>query len=443
VSDVFFTGLANPVVFSGAESTDPLAFKVYDADRLVLGKRMEDHLRMSVCYWHSFNWSGNDVFGSGTFDRPWLNNLHDLDAAKLKMDAAFEFFGKLGTPYFCFHDVDIAPTGSSFAETKRNLEEMVAYAQGHMARTGVKLLWGTSNAFGHPRFAAGASTNPNPEVFAYAAAQVKNAIDATHRLGGENYVLWGGREGYETLLNTRIRQEADQLARFLTMVVEYKHSIGFEGTLLIEPKPQEPTKHQYDYDCATVHGFLERYDLVGELFVNIEVNHATLAGHSFHHEVAYAVENGIFGSVDANRGDPQNGWDTDQFPNSVEEMSLAMYEILRSGGFTTGGFNFDTKLRRQSLDRTDLFHGHIGAIDTMARSLLVAARLIEGGDLEKAREARYAGWSDQLGNEILGGGVTLDDLEQKVALGEIDPLPVSGRQEELENLINWTLWKAT
>ncbi|MGZ5383953.1 MAG: xylose isomerase [Acidimicrobiia bacterium] len=440
MSDVFFTELANPVVFNGAESTDPLAFKVYDADRLVLGKRMEDHLRMSVCYWHSFNWSGNDVFGSGTFDRPWLNNLHDLDAAKLKMDAAFEFFGKLGTPYFCFHDADIAPTGSSFAETKRNLEAMVAYAEEHMARTGVKLLWGTSNAFSHPRFAAGASTNPDPDVFAYAAAQIKNAIDATHRLGGENYVLWGGREGYETLLNTRMRQEADQLARFLTMVVEYKHSIGFEGTLLIEPKPQEPTKHQYDYDCATVHGFLERYDLLGELFVNIEVNHATLAGHSFHHEVAYAIDNGIFGSIDANRGDPQNGWDTDQFPNSVEEMSLAMYEILRGGGFTTGGFNFDTKLRRQSLDRTDLFHGHIGAIDTLARSLLVAAQLIEDGTLEAAREARYAGWSDGLGTQILNGSLSLADLEQKVADGEIDPTPVSGRQEELENLVNRRLW---
>ncbi|MGZ8784841.1 MAG: xylose isomerase [Acidimicrobiia bacterium] len=440
MSDVFFTELANPVVFNGAESTDPLAFKVYHADRLVLGKRMEDHLRMSVCYWHSFNWSGNDVFGSGTFDRPWLNNLHDLDAAKLKMDAAFEFFGKLGTPYFCFHDADIAPTGSSFAETKRNLEAMVAYAEEHMARTGVKLLWGTSNAFSHPRFAAGASTNPDPDVFAYAAAQIKNAIDATHRLGGENYVLWGGREGYETLLNTRMRQEADQLARFLTMVVEYKHSIGFEGTLLIEPKPQEPTKHQYDYDCATVHGFLERYDLLGELFVNIEVNHATLAGHSFHHEVAYAIDNGIFGSIDANRGDPQNGWDTDQFPNSVEEMSLAMYEILRGGGFTTGGFNFDTKLRRQSLDRTDLFHGHIGAIDTLARSLLVAAQLIEDGTLEAAREARYAGWSDGLGTQILNGSLSLADLEQKVADGEIDPTPVSGRQEELENLVNRRLW---
>ena len=440
MAEGFFAEVASPISFGGPESTDPLTFKVYDPDRLVLGKRMEDHLRMAVCYWHSFNWPGNDVFGTGTFERPWLANPADLGAAKQKMDAAFEFFTKLGTPFFCFHDIDIAPAGATFADTKRNLEEMVSYAGDHMARTGVKLLWGTSNAFSHPRFAAGAATNPDPEVFAYAAAQVKNAIDATHRLGGENYVLWGGREGYETLLNTRMRQEADQFARFLTMVVEYKHSIGFEGTLLIEPKPQEPTKHQYDYDCATVHGFLERYDLLGELFVNIEVNHATLAGHSFHHEVAYAIDNGIFGSIDANRGDPQNGWDTDQFPNSVEEMSLAMYEILRGGGFTTGGFNFDTKLRRQSLDRIDLFHGHIGGMDTLAQSLLVAARLLEDGALEAAREDRYAGWSQLLGTGILGGTSSLADLEQKVVDGEIDPTPVSGRQEELENLINRILW---
>ena len=441
VSDVFFTEVPQPIRYGGPESTDPFSFKVYQSDRLVLGKRMEDHLRMAVCYWHSFNWPGADVFGSGTLDRPWLTGETDLAAAKQKMDAAFEFFSKLGTPFWCFHDLDIAPSGATFAETKRNLEEMVSYAEGHMNRTGVKLLWGTSNAFSHRRFAAGASTNPDPEVFAYAAAQVKNALDATHRLGGENYVLWGGREGYETLLNTCLRQEADQLARFLAMVVEYKHSIGFEGTLLIEPKPQEPTKHQYDYDCATVHGFLERYDLLGELFVNIEVNHATLAGHSFHHEIAYAVDNGIFGSVDANRGDPQNGWDTDQFPNSVEEMSLAMYEILRGGGFTTGGFNFDTKLRRQSLDRSDLFHGHIGAIDTLAQSLLVAARLIEEGTLEVARTARYAAWSDALGTQILEGNLSLADLARKVADGEIDPVPISGRQEELENLVNQTLWK--
>jgi xylose isomerase len=441
VTQEFFAEVAGPIPYGGPASTDPMAFKVYEPDRSVLGKSMKDHLRMAVCYWHSFGWPGSDIFGSGTFDRPWIDGADPMAAARMKMDAAFEFFAKLGTPFWCFHDIDIAPAGDTFVETKRNLEAMVDYAGDHMARTGVKLLWGTSNAFGHPRFAAGAATNPDPEVFAYAAAQVKNAIDATHRLGGENYVLWGGREGYETLLNTRIHRETDQLARFLTMVVEYTHSIGFEGTLLIEPKPQEPTKHQYDYDCATVHGFLDRHDLIGEVFVNIEVNHATLAGHSFHHEVAYAIDNGIFGSVDANRGDPQNGWDTDQFPNSVEEMSLAMYEILRGGGFTTGGFNFDTKLRRQSLDRTDLFHGHIGAMDTLAQSLLVAARLLEDGTLERARDDRYAGWAGDLGTQILDGGMSLADLEQQVAAGLIDPVPVSGRQEALENTVNQAIWK--
>ena len=440
--DEFFDSTP-PIRFEGPDSDNPLAFKYYDADQIVLGKRMEDHLRAAVCYWHSFNWPGSDVFGDGTFDRPWLDgSMAPLDAARMKMDAAFEFFDKLGFPYWCFHDVDIAPTGSTFAETRASLTTMVEYAEAKMAATGVKLLWGTTNAFSHPRFAAGAATNPDPEVFAYAAAQVKNAIDATHRLGGENYVLWGGREGYETLLNTMLRHETDQFARFLHLVVEYKRSIGFTGTLLIEPKPQEPTKHQYDYDSATVHGFLERYDLIGELFVNIEVNHATLAGHSFHHEVAYAVDNGIFGSVDANRGDPQNGWDTDQFPNSVEEMSLAMYEILRGGGFTSGGFNFDTKLRRQSMARDDLFHGHIGGIDTLARSLLVAAKLIEDGTLDRARRERYAGWSGDLGSTIIDGSVSLADLEARVAAGEIDPSPTSGRQEALENLVNQAIWTA-
>ena len=440
----FFPDVPGPIPFGGRDAEAELAYRVYDPDRIVLGKRMEDHLRIAVCYWHSFGWPGSDVFGQGTFDRPWLEpGVDPMRAARQKMDAAFEFFAKLGTPFFCFHDIDIAPVGATFAETKHNLEEMVGYAEEHMARTGVRLLWGTTNAFGHPRFAAGAATNPDPEVFAYAAAQVKNAIDATHRLGGANYVLWGGREGYETLLNTRMRREADQLARFLTMVAEYKHAIGFEGTLLIEPKPQEPTKHQYDYDCASVHGFLDRYDLVGEFRVNIEVNHATLAGHSFHHEVAYAIDNGIFGSVDANRGDPHNQWDTDQFPNSVEEMTLAMFEILRSGGFDTGGFNFDTKLRRQSMDRVDLFHGHIGGIDTLAQSLLAAARLVEDGALQAARDQRYAGWAGPLGTAIIDGDLSLGDLEQKVAAGDLDPHPVSGRQDRLENLVNRAPWRAS
>ncbi len=443
LSDSFFSDVAEPIRFGGIETTDPLAYKVYERDRLVLGKRMEDHLRIAVCMWHSFAWPGSDVFGSGTFDRPWLVSGTDpMSGARAKLDAAFEFFEKLGVPYYCFHDRDIAPEGRTFAESRSNLDEMIDRAEAHMARTGVKLLWGTANLFSHPRYAAGAATNPDPEVFAYAAGQVKVMLEATKRLGGENYVLWGGREGYETLLNTDLAREEAQFARFLAMVAEHKHKIGFTGPLLIEPKPQEPTKHQYDYDCATVHGFLVRHGLEGEYRMNIEANHATLAGHSFHHEVAYAVANGIFGSIDANRGDYQNGWDTDQFPNSVDELSLALYEIIRGGGFTTGGVNFDAKLRRQSMDRTDLFHGHIGGIDTLARSLLVAAGMIEGGALERLREDRYAGWADALGASILSGETSLEALERRVAAGEIDPRPVSGRQELLENLVNQEIWAA-
>ncbi|MDH3250019.1 MAG: xylose isomerase [Acidimicrobiia bacterium] len=440
MSQEFFAEVAEPIRHAGLDSDDPLTFKIYDPDRIVLGKRMEDHLRMAVCYWHSFNWPGSDVFGTGTFDRPWLDAADPMTAARTKLDAAFEFFTKLGLPYFCFHDRDIAPEAGSFAETARNLETMVDAAEEKMAETGVKLLWGTANLFSHPRYAAGAATNPDPEVFAYAAAQVKHVLEATHRLGGANYVLWGGREGYETLLNTDLKREAEQLARFLTLVAEHKHAIGFQGTLLLEPKPQEPTKHQYDYDCQSVHGFLQRFDLEDEYRVNIEVNHATLAGHSFHHEVAYAVDAGIFGSVDANRGDYQNGWDTDQFPNSPEELSLAVFEILRGGGFTTGGFNFDAKLRRQSMSRTDLFHGHIGGIDTLAMALLVAADMVEQGTLTSARERRYAGWSGGLGSAILDGTEDLASLEAKVMGGSIDPTPVSGQQELLENQVNRVIW---
>jgi xylose isomerase len=437
----FFGKVENPIPYAGTGSSGDLAYKVYDPDRMVMGKRMEDLMRVAVCYWHSFNWPGSDVFGVGTFDRPWLEPTDDpLAAAHQKMDAAFEFFVKLGVPFFCFHDVDIAPQGETFSESAKNLEIMVDYAEKKMAETGVRLLWGTANLFGHPRYAAGASTNPDPEVFAYAAAQVKHALEATHRLGGSNYVLWGGREGYETLLNTDLKREQDQLARFLHLVAEHKRKIGFEGTLLIEPKPAEPTKHQYDYDSQSVHGFLVNHDLVDEYRLNIEGNHATLAGHSFHHEVAYAVANGIFGSIDANRGDPQNGWDTDQFPNSVDELSLVLYEILKGGGFTTGGFNFDTKLRRQSLDREDLFHGHIGGIDALARSLLVAADMVEEETLSKPKADRYSGWTADLGESILDGTESLDSLENKVMAGEIDPTPNSGRQELLENRVNEVIW---
>jgi len=442
--DSFFRDVAEPVRFAGSGSGEGPAYRVYDPDRIVAGKRMEDHLRIAVCYWHSFNWPGSDVFGSGTFDRPWLEGRQDpMEAALAKQDAAFEFFAKLGTPLYCFHDFDMAPPGTNLNTSRANLYRLVDRAGEKMQETGIGLLWGTANLFSHPRYAAGAATNPDPEVFTYAAAQVRNALEATHRLGGANYVLWGGREGYETLLNTRMRQEADQLARFLELVANHKRSIGFQGTLLLEPKPQEPTKHQYDYDCATVHGFLDRYGLADEYKLNIEANHATLAGHSFHHEVAYAVDHGIFGSIDANRGDPQNGWDTDQFPNSVEDLAPAVYEILKGGGFTTGGFNFDTKLRRQSMDRTDLFHGHIGGIDTLAQALFVAQALIEDGVLDRTRDERYAGWNRDLGRRIMGSDTDLASLADEALRSDLDPTPVSGRQEALENHVNRVIWSTT
>jgi len=437
----FFPDVPGPIPFGGLGSDDPLSYKVYQPDRMVLGKRMADHLRIAVCYWHSFNWPGSDVFGVGTFDRPWLDaRLEPMLAARAKLEAAFELFQKLGVPFFCFHDRDIAPEGRTFAESTANLHAILDLAEAEMTRTGVSLLWGTANLFSNPRYAAGAATNPDPEVFAYAAAQVKVMLEATHRLGGANYVLWGGREGYETLLNTDLVREERQLGRFMAMVAEHKHRIGFKGALLLEPKPQEPTKHQYDYDAATVYGFLARHGLEGEFKVNLEANHATLAGHSFHHEVATAISLGIFGSIDANRGDYQNGWDTDQFPNSVDELTLAVYEIVRSGGFTTGGFNFDAKLRRQSLDRTDLVHAHVGGIDTLARALLAAARLIEAGELERLRDARYAGWDGELGRSILSGDALFELLAGRVAAGQLDPHPVSGRQELLENVVNRAIW---
>jgi xylose isomerase len=437
----FFPDVTGRIPFGGLESTEPLAYKVYQPDREVLGTRMADHLRIAVCLWHSFNWPGSDVFGTGTFDRPWLaTGVDPMKAARAKLDAAFEFVEKLGVPFFTFHDRDVAPEGASFAETRANLDAVVAAMESHMERTGVRLLWGTANLFNHPRYAAGAATNPDPEVFAYAAAQVKLMLEVTHRLGGANYVLWGGREGYETLLNTDLAREEEQLARFLHLVAEHKQRIGFEGTLLLEPKPQEPTKHQYDYDSATVDAFLVRHGLQDEYRVNIEANHATLAGHSFQHEVAVAVSRGIFGSIDMNRGDPQNGWDTDQFPNSVDDLAPAIYEILRAGGFTTGGFNFDAKLRRQSLDRSDLFHAHIGGIDTLARALLAAAAMLEAGELQRLRDERYSGWGSGLGGAILAGDLTLADLETRVVDESIEPRAVSGRQERLENLVNQSIW---
>ena len=437
----FFSDVTGPIPFGGLDSDDPLSFKVYEPDRLVLGKRMVDHLRPGVCFWHSFAWPGFDMFGIGTLDRPWLSGVGDpMAEAQTKMAVAFEFFSKIGLPYYCFHDRDVAPEGDTFATFRSNLDTLVDEAERRQEETGVRLLWGTANLFTHPRFQAGAATNPDPEVFAYAAAQVKHMLEVTLRLGGENYVLWGGREGYDTLLNTDLAREGAQLARFLHLVAEHKHRIGFTGQLLIEPKPMEPTKHQYDYDVSTVLGFLVRHGLENEYGVNIEANHATLAGHSFHHEVASAIAGGILGSIDANRGDPQNGWDTDQFPNSVDDLVMPMYEILRHGGVAPGGFNFDAKLRRQSTDRNDLFHAHIGAIDTVAQALLVAADLVERGELADLKAQRYAGWDGALGAAILDGTETLETLERKVAAGEIDPRPVSGQQERLENVVNRSTW---
>jgi xylose isomerase len=427
------------IQYEGPDSANPLAFRWYDADRMVGGKTMAEHLRFGVCYWHSFAWDGFDIFGAGTLDRPWHpNNAPDMapmDAARMKADAAFEFVSKLGAPYFSFHDVDMAPAGATFAESCRHLDEMVDYAAQKMADTGTKLLWGTTNAFSHPRFMSGASTNPDPDMFRYAAAQVAHCMQKTHELGGENYVLWGGREGYETLLNTDMKRELDQMGRFMNMVVEHKYALGFEGTLLIEPKPMEPTKHQYDYDVAAVYAFLQKYGLENEIKVNIEVNHATLSGHDFHHEVATAVGNGIFGSVDANAGDDRLGWDLDLFPTSVEDMSLGVLEILRGGGFDTGGMMFDCKIRRQSISRDDLFIAHIGGMDTLAKSLLVAQSILDEGTLDDTRDERYSGWNESSAQDILEGKVTLQQIHDDLMASGHEPTPTSGRQELLERLV--------
>jgi xylose isomerase len=431
--DEYFRGVEQ-VRFEGVESKNPLAFRYYDKDRVVLGRRMEDHLRPAVCYWHSFCWDGADIFGAPAFHRPWLSGPMNEEAAARKMEVAFEFFAKLGAPYFCFHDVDVMAEAPTLREHVRNLAVAVDGLEAGMARTGVKLLWGTANLFSHPRYIGGAATNPDPDVFTYAATQVRLCLEATKRLGGANYVLWGGREGYDTLLNTDLKRELDQLGRFLSLAVEHKHKIGFQGPLLIEPKPHEPTKHQYDFDVASVYGFLLRYGLEKDVKVNVEANHATLAGHSFEHEVALAASLGILGSIDINRGDPQNGWDTDQFPNDPVEMLLVMYRILQAGGLKTGGFNFDAKVRRQSIDPTDLFHGHIGGLDTLARGLLGAAAMIEDGQLEAFVEERYAGW--KTASHILGKDATLASISDAAIKANLAPKPRSGRQEYLENIVS-------
>ena len=418
--------------FEGPDTENEFAFRHYDPEAIILGKPMKDHLRFACAYWHSFAWPGGDPFGGETFERPWFGDTMAL--ARLKADVAFDMFTRLGTPYFCFHDADVRPEGANFAESTRNLEEITDVFAQKMEETGVKLLWGTANLFSHRRFMAGAATNPDPDVFAYSAATIKSCMDATMRLGGENYVLWGGREGYETLLNTDMGRERQQAGRMLQMVVDYKHKMGFKGTILIEPKPQEPTKHQYDYDVATVYGFLKDFGLEGEVKVNIEQGHAILAGHSFEHELALARELGIFGSIDMNRNDYQSGWDTDQFPNNVPEVALAYYEVLRAGGFTTGGTNFDAKLRRQSLDPQDLIAAHIGGMDICAAGLKVAAAMIADGKLEGARDQRYAGWETDRGKALLTSD--LGSITDQVVAENLSPQPRSGRQERLENLVS-------
>ena len=431
-----FPGI-EPIRYHGPDAQPTLGFRYYDKNRVVRGKKMEDHLRMAVCYWHTFVWNGFDVFGAGTFTRAWHRDGDAIELAKEKAAAAFELFEKLGVPFFCFHDRDVAPEGRSLAESNDILDRIVDVLGTEMERTGVKLLWGTANLFSNPRYMGGAATNPDPEVFAYAAAQVKKALEVTKKLGGANYVLWGGREGYETLLNTDMKRELDQLGRFMHLVAEHKHKIGFSGPLLIEPKPREPTKHQYDYDTAAVYAFFQRYGLSTDDFrVNIEANHATLAGHSFEHEVAYALANGVFGSIDMNRGDPQLGWDTDQFGNDIAELSLVVARIVAAGGFSTGGFNFDAKVRRQSIDPADLFHGHVGGMDNLARALLIADKMLSDGKLQAIVDERYAGWKEGLGRDILAGKATLEQLSERVLAQKIDPKPRSGRQEMLENLVN-------
>jgi xylose isomerase len=427
----FFAGIPK-ILYEGPETDNEFAFRHYDPDEVVMGRRMEDHLRFAVAWWHSFAWPGGDPFGGQTFERPWFGDTMDL--ARLKADVAFEMFDLLGTPFFCFHDADVRPEGASFAESKANLEEITDYLAQKIERSRTKLLWGTANLFTHRRFMAGAATNPDPDVFAYAGATVKACLDATMRLGGQNYVLWGGREGYETLLNTDLGRERQQAGRFLSMVVDYKHRIGFKGTILIEPKPQEPSKHQYDYDVATVYGFLKDFGLETEVKVNIEQGHAILAGHSFEHEIALAASLGIFGSIDMNRNDYQSGWDTDQFPNNHAEKALAFYEILRAGGFTTGGTNFDAKIRRQSLDPADLVLAHVGGMDTCARAFKAAAAMLADGTLERLRAERYAGWDEAAAQAMLAGH--LEDLEARVLKNDLRPEPRSGRQERLENLVN-------
>ena len=431
----YFPEILAPIAYEGPGSQNPLAFKYYDPEKMVAGRTMADHLRFAGAYWHTFKGTGRDIFGSEVYTRLWDRELDPLAKAEATLQAAFEFGQKLGLRYYCFHDRDLAPEGETLAESCRNLEKMVTMAGQLQEQTGVRLLWGTANLFSHPRYTHGAATNPDAHVFAYAAAQVKHAMAATQALGGGNYVFWGGREGYDTLLNTDMRHEQDQMARFFHLAVDHARRIGFSGQFLIEPKPQEPTKHQYDFDAATVLNFLQRYDLLDHFKLNIEANHATLAGHTFEHELSVASCAGKLGSIDINRGDNLLGWDTDQFPTDLYQATYAMLVVLKQGGLGSGGLNFDAKLRRGSTDSLDLFYAHIGGMDTFARGLITAQKIIDDGLIDKFITQRYAGYTEDLGKRIMTGETDFDELEDWVhKKGE--PRPISGRQEYLENLIN-------
>ena len=429
----FFKGIGK-IKYEGKDSRNELAFKYYNPDEVIMGKPMKDHLKFAMSYWHTLTAGGNDQFGEGTIVREW-DSLTPMERAKARVKAGFEFMEKLGIEYFCFHDRDIAPEAATLAEYQKNLDEIVDLIEAEMKRTGIKLLWGTSNMFSHPRFVHGAATSCNADVFAWSAAQVKKALEITHRLHGAGYVFWGGREGYETLLNTDMKMELDNLARMLRMAKDYAKEIGFEGQFYIEPKPKEPTKHQYDFDSATVIGFLKTYGLDKDFKLNIEANHATLAGHTFQHELRLARINDMLGSVDANMGDMLLGWDTDQFPTNVYDAVLAMYEILKAGGFKTGGLNFDSKIRRASIELDDLFYAYMAGMDTFAKGLRVAAKLIEDGVFEKVIAERYASYNSGIGKEIVENKVGLKELSDYAL--KLDGIKnKSGRQERLETILN-------
>ena len=430
----YFKGVGQ-IKYEGPESDNPLALRWYDENKVVAGKTMKDHLRFACAYWHSFNGAGTDPFGGPTHIFPWDAAADPIQRAKDKMDAAFEFITKMNLPYYCFHDVDVVDYTNDVVENEKRLGALVDYAKEKQKQSGVKLLWGTANLFSHLRYMNGASTNPDFHVLAHAGAQVKIALDATIALGGENYVFWGGREGYMSLLNTDMKREQEHLARFLHTAKDYARKQGFKGTFFIEPKPAEPSKHQYDYDCATVIGFLQKYDLLKDFKINIEVNHATLAGHTFQHELQVAADAGVLGSMDANRGDYQNGWDTDQFPNNINELAEAMLVFLEAGGLQGGGINFDAKIRRNSTDHQDLFYAHIGGMDTFARALIVADNVLQKSDYRKWRQERYSSFDSGKGKDFESGKLSLEDL-RAYAIENGESKTRSGRQEWLENLIN-------